>query len=262
MTTDRWENAATYDRFMGRWSRPVAREFVRWLDIPPSAAWLEIGCGTGSLTSAICELANPASVLACDTAPDYVAYCKAHLTYPQLSVEATTPGQIPSPAFPLDAVVSNLVLNFLPDPIAALDQMRDVCAPDACVAAAVWDYSDGMEFLRLFWDAATALDPAAAALDEGRRFPICQPEPLRRAFDQAGLRSICIDPIDIATVFSTFDDFWTPFVNGPGPAPTYVSQLSDSAQQQLATRLRHSLGTEPFRLRARAWAAKGVRGVA
>src|SRR5262245_56716027 len=108
MTTDRWENASTYDRFMGRWSRDLAREFVKWLGIPPSVGWLEIGCGTGSLTSAICELTEPAAVLACDTAPDFVAYCKQHFAYPQLTVEATTPGHIPSPPRAPAVVASNL----------------------------------------------------------------------------------------------------------------------------------------------------------
>jgi len=260
MTVDRWEDAASYDRFMGRWSRELAREFVEWLRIPPASAWLEIGCGTGSLTTAICELGEPASVIACDAAPDYVAYCRERLDYPQLTVEAVTPGRLPAPAGSLDAVVSSLVLNFLPEPVAALAQMREVCVPGGCVAATVWDYADGMEFLRRFWDAAVALDPAAAELDEGPRFPICRPDALRTVFERAGLRSVRVEPIAIATDFSDFDDFWAPFVDGPGPAPTYVSGLDDPARQRLADRLRESVGSGSIRLRARAWAARGERG--
>jgi trans-aconitate methyltransferase len=257
---DRWENAAAYDGFMGRWSRLLARQFVEWLGIRSSAVWLEIGCGTGSMTSAICELADPASVLACDTAPDFVAYCKKHLTHPQLTVAPTTPGCIPSVAGGFDAVVSNFVLNFLPVPASALQQMRETCRPGGCVAATVWDYSEGMDFLRLFWDAAVALDSAAEKLHEGRRFPICRPDALRSAFELAGLLDIRIEPITIVTAFSSFEDFWEPFVSGPGPGPTYVSGLTEAARQQLADRLRDSLGSAtPIRLQARAWAAKGVR---
>lgn len=257
---DRWENAAAYDGFMGRWSRLLARELVEWLGVRSSAVWLEIGCGTGSLTSAICELADPASVLACDTAPDFVAYCTKHLTYRQLTVASTTPGCIPSVAGGFDAVVSNLVLNFLPAPTNALQQMREACRPGGCVAATVWDYSEGMDFLRLFWDAAVALDSAAEKLHEGRRFPICRPDALRSAFELAGLLDVRIEPITIATAFSSFEDFWEPFVSGPGPGPTYVSGLAEAARQQLADRLRDSLGSAtPIRLQARAWAAKGVR---
>jgi hypothetical protein len=120
-----------------------------------------------------------------------------------------------------------------------------------------------MEFLRLFWDAAVALDPGARALDEGVRFPLCRPEPLRVAFEAAGLQSVSVEPITVPTTFSSFADFWTPFVDGPGPAPTYVSSLSDGDRQRLAEQLESSLGHDgrsPIQLRARAWVARGVRG--
>jgi ubiquinone/menaquinone biosynthesis C-methylase UbiE len=260
MTIDRWENASAYDRFMGRWSRSLARKFVEWLALPPSASWLEIGCGTGSLTAAICELADPASVLACDTASDFVSYCREHLAYPRLTVQTATLGQVPVQDGGFDAVVSSLVLNFLPTPIDALAQMRASCSPRGCVAACVWDYSEGMEFLRLFWDAAVLLDPAAELLHEGRRFPICRPEALRSTFEAAGLESIRVEAVTVATTFASFEDYWAPFVNGPGPAPTYVSTLSHLAREKLADHLRHALGSKtPLHLHARAWAAQGRR---
>ena len=260
MVKDRWGNASAYDRFMGRWSRALAREFVTMLGVPPGASWLEIGCGTGSLSAAICEGASPASVIACDTALDFVTYCDEHLHYPGLSVVHVAPGSLPTTASGFDAVVSSLVLNFLPAPVDALAEMRDACSPDGCVAACVWDYADGMEFLRIFWNTAVALDPAAQPLHEGTRFPLCHPEALRAAFEAAGLRSVSVTPITVPTSFSNFDDFWDPFVDGPGPAPTYVSSLSESARQRLAEALRTSLGRSdrsPIHLRARAWAAKG-----
>jgi trans-aconitate methyltransferase len=261
MTSDRWDDAAGYERFMGRWSRPLARAFVDWLAVRHAADWLEIGCGTGALTAAICERAHPASLLACDTAVELVAHCRAHLTDPRLAVEVATPGKLPSRPGGFDAVVSSLVLNFLPDPDAALAEMRQVCAPGGSVAAAVWDYADGMEFLSLFWDTAETLDPAAEALHEGRRFPICRAEALEAAFRRANLHAIRVEPITVPTVFASFDDFWEPIAHGPGPAPTYVSRLPDDARRRLAERLRESLGGEmPIRLRARAWAAHGVRG--
>jgi SAM-dependent methyltransferase len=248
---------------MGRWSRFLARDFVAWLGVRPRCAWLEIGCGTGSLTAAICELAAPATVVACDTAVDFVAYCRQHLGYPQVTVVPVAAGEYPVHPGGFDAVVSSLVLNFLPAPADALAQMRDACAAGGVVAACVWDYAEGMEFLRLFWDAAVALDAEARPLDEGRRFPICRPDPLREAFAAAGLRSVSVEPLTVDTTFATFEDFWAPFVDGPGPAPTYVSSLGAAARQRLADRLRERLGARtPIRLRARAWAARGVRGPA
>lgn len=260
MRGDRWEDASAYDRFMGRWSRALGREVVGALAIRPGGSWLEIGCGTGALTSAICELAAPASVVACDTAADYVAYCSERLRDPRLEVVQAGTGDFPARAGGFDAVVSSLVLNFLPRPVEALGRMRVACAPGGCVAACVWDYAEGMEFLRRFWDAAVALDPAAAPLDEGRRFPICRPEALRAAFESAGLRSVAVEPIDVATEFASFDDYWGPFVDGPGPAPTYVASLSPSARERLERHLAHALaGPERFRLRAVAWLARGRR---
>src|SRR5512143_2411695 len=212
MPDDRWQDAAAYERYMGRWSRPLARKFVGRLGIPPGANWLEIGCGTGALTIAICELAAPGAVIACDTSADYVEYCREHLRFPRLEIAAATLEALPELAAGHDAVVSSLVLNFLPEPVAALARMRDACAPGGCVAACVWDYAEGMEFLRLFWDAAVALDPEARALHEGSRFPLCKPGALRSAFRDAGLESVEVAPLTVSTPFGSFDDYWGPFI--------------------------------------------------
>jgi trans-aconitate methyltransferase len=265
MPRDRWENASAYDRYMGRWSRVLAREFISWLKVAPSASWFEVGCGTGSLTTAICEHGRPASVLACDTAPDFVSYCRERLHFPNLTVVLAAPDALPASATGHDAVVSSLVLNFLPRPVEALAQMREACMPNGCVGACVWDYSEGMEFLRIFWDAAVALRPEAAPLHEGSRFPLCKPDALHAAFSAAGLQAIEVAPLTVPTTFASFHDYWAPFVNGPGPAPTYVSSLSEADRQRLADRLRAVLsrsGNYPLPLSARAWAAKGLRSAA
>ncbi|HEV2855181.1 MAG TPA: class I SAM-dependent methyltransferase [Thermoanaerobaculia bacterium] len=261
MLDDRWEDAAAYDRFMGRWSRQLASRFLAWLEMKPGAHWLEIGCGTGSLTRAILEEARPQSVTACDTAKDFVNYCAENLLYANLRVVAIPTGDLPAREGGYDAVVSSLVLNFLPDPIQALRQMRKACAPGGWVAACVWDYSEGMEFLRFFWDAAIALDPNAARLHEGSRFPICRPDALRHALGAADLEAVTVDPITIPTVFTGFEEYWGSFLNSPGPAPTYVSSLSQEARQRLAGRLRAEVSSAPegsIHLQARAWAVKGM----
>lgn len=260
MPNDRWENASAYERFMGRWSRLLARKFVAWLNVPPSANWMEIGCGTGSLTRAICESAQPKAVLACDTAPDYVKYCREHLRFPGLEVVHVPPDSLAATSSH-DAVVSSLVLNFLPSPVEALVRMREACAPQGSVAACVWDYSEGMEFLRIFWETAVTLHPQAAPLHEGARFPLCKPDALRNAFLSSGLHSIQLEALSVSTTFESFDDFWSPFLDGPGPAPTYLSSLSGPDRQRLERRLRSVLadfGDYPIKLRARAWAVTGV----
>ena len=261
MPADRWQDALAYERFMGRWSRALAPGFVSWLRVPAAAKWLEIGCGTGSLTAAICEQGRAGSVLACDSSEDYVAYCRERLRYPWLTVVATAPDELPPGASGLDAVVSSLVLNFLPAPVEALGRMRGACAPGGCVAASVWDYAEGMEFLRVFWDEAIAANPEARSLDESSRFPLCRPDALRAAFVAARLGSVEVAPLAVVTEFAGFEDFWAPLADGPGPAPTYVASLSETDRLRLADRLRDRLcgaGGGPIRLRARAWVARGT----
>ena len=139
--------------------------------------------------------------------------------------------------------------------------MKRVTSPGGSIAAYVWDYLDGMEMMRHFWDAATELDEGAASLDEGVRFPICNPEPLRSLWEEAGLDDVAVAPIETDTVFRDFDDLWTPFLGGQGPAPTYTMSLDEPARDALRELLRERLPVEPdgsIHLRARAW---GVRGV-
>ena len=140
--------------------------------------------------------------------------------------------------------------------------MVRVVKPQGVVAAYVWDYAGKMQLMRHFWNAAAALDPLAYDLDEGRRFPLCQPDPLRELFQQAGLSGVEVRPIDIATDFRDFDDFWSPFLGGQGPAAGYAMSLSEEGRLALRERIRAGLpyaldGSIP--LVARAWAVRGTR---
>jgi SAM-dependent methyltransferase len=162
----------------------------------------------------------------------------------------------------VDATVAGLVINFVPDPLAAVREMARVTRPGGTVAAYVWDYGGRMELMRCFWDAAVALDPAAAALDEGRRFPMCRPEPLLDLFNGAGLRDVATQPIDIATNFAGFDDFWSPFLGGQGPAPAYAMSLAEDRREALRERIRSALPMRDdgsIHLVARAWAVRGLK---
>ncbi|MGH2616506.1 MAG: class I SAM-dependent methyltransferase, partial [Thermomicrobiales bacterium] len=162
-----------------------------------------------------------------------------------------------------DAVVSGLVLNFVPEPARAVAEMARVTRRDGVVAAYVWDYAGEMQLIRHFWDAAAAHDPAAQALDEGRRFAhICRPEALSVHWTDAGLREVDVWPIDVPTRFRDFDDYWVPFLGGQGPAPGYVASLGDSQRAALRDQLRATLPTAPdgsIPLTARAWAVRGMK---
>ena len=258
---DNWTAGDAYESYMGRWSRPLARTFVSWLGAPPEAHWLDVGCGTGALTRAICELAEPASVVACDPSESFVVHARKALRDGRVSFVVASAEALPGGPGTFDCVASGLVLNFVADPARAIRLMRDRLRPRGMVAAYVWDYGNGIEFLRCFWGEAVALDSTAADLDEGRRFLLCQPEALDSLFVGAGLRHVATDTLEIPTRFQDFQDFWTPFLRGTGPAPSYAASLSQARRDLLRDRLASQLKVEAdgrIRLKARAWAVRGL----
>ena len=259
---DRWLAGDAYEAYMGRWSRALARVFVEWLQIQPAGNWLEIGCGTGALTSAICDFGEPATVVACDPSASFIEHARKNLADARASFVVAGSETLPRRDGGFDAVVSSLVLNFIPDPEGAVVSMRERLRPGGTVAAYVWDYSDGMEFLRYFWDEAVASDDRAAALDEGRRFPLCHAPALSGLFRGAGLVQVETAALEIPTDFASFDDYWTPFLRGTGPAPSYVASLEPTSRESLHDRLRQRLlanSDGSIRLRARALAVRGLR---
>jgi SAM-dependent methyltransferase len=260
---DRWDSGDAYEPYVGRWSRLVAREFVRWLAVPPASRWLDLGCGTGALTKAVLEHAAPSEVVGIDPSAAYIASAGARMDDdPRAHFEIGDAQALRAAAATFDVVVSGLVLNFVPRAEPAVAEMARVTRPGGTVAAYVWDYAEGMQLTRYFWDAAGALDPKAKELDEGRRFWLCKPEPLSRLFLSAGLEDVEVRAIEVPTYFRDFDDYWSPFLGGQGPAPSYAMSLSEQRRAELGKRIRTSLPSDVeggIPLNARAWAIRGVR---
>jgi SAM-dependent methyltransferase len=156
---DRWDGAAEYESYIGRWSRPVAERFVDWLDVPAGRAWLDVGCGTGALTAAIAQRAAPASVTALDLSAEFAASAANDLDDRRVVFLVGDARALPLADAQMDVVVSGLVLNFLADPVAAIAEWRRTARPGGTIAVFVWDYADAMEPIRAFWDAAIELAP-------------------------------------------------------------------------------------------------------
>jgi len=259
--TDRWAAGATYEDFMGRWSRRLAPRFVSWLEPARGLHWLDVGCGTGALTDAILERADPASVTGCDPAAPFIEYARERFADDRVSVLVAGAGDLPRREGGYGSITSAFALNFFPDARVAVREMRSLAAANGTVSACVWDYAEGMEFLRRFWDAAAALDPAARTLDEGTRFELCRPEALSDLFQKAGLSHVRCEPIEIETRFANFEDYWRPMLGGTGPAPSYVASLDEAGRSTLASKLRETLRARSdgaIALRARAWAIRGT----
>jgi SAM-dependent methyltransferase len=257
---DVWDAGVLYEPYVGRWSRLVARELLKWLSIPAQKDWLDVGCGTGALSQIILEHGLPHAIKGIDSSAGFLAYAKAHVDSARVTFEFGDAQALPIESASFDAVVSGLVVNFVRQPLRAVAEMARVARPGGTVAAYVWDYAEKMELMRYFWDAAVSLNPGALELDEGRRFPICQPCPLAELFKNAGLQEVEVRPIDILTHFRDFDDYWSPFLGGQGPAPGYAMSLSEERRGALRERIRSNLpiakdGSIP--LMARAWAVRG-----
>ncbi len=222
-----------------------------------------MGCGTGALTDEILASSSPAWVTGIDPSDGFVGFAREHVRDARVEFARGDAQSLQVKAASYDAVISGLVLNFVPDSAAGVSECARATRRGGIVGAYVWDYRGEMQMIRRLWDAAAALDRAAKDLDEGRRFAVCQPDRLRDLFAAAGLRGIEVRHIDVPTVFCDFEDYWSPFLGGQGPAPAYAMSLSDERRALLRERLRETLPARDdgsIHLIARAWAVKGERG--
>ena len=255
---DSWESGDPYERFMGRWSRVVGDKFIDWLEAPLDLKWLDVGCGTGALSEAILARQRPHTLYSIDQSMEFVRSAQERLG-DDVICQVGNAMDLPLPDSSFDLTVSGLVLNFIPEPVRALEEMRRVTIPGGLVAIYIWDYAEGMQFLKYFWDAVVELDADAAELHEAMRFPDANPEGLARILDGAGLQGYIIQTLDIKTNFIDFDDYWQPFLGGQGPAPTYLASLDEARCEAVRELLAEKLPVNDdgsIELVARAWGAK------
>lgn len=247
--------AGSYDRYMGRYSSRLAPPFADFAGVRAGMRALDVGCGPGALTGSLAERLGAERVAAADPSERFAAACAAHV--PGADVRRAGAEGLPWPDRSFDAVLAQLVVNFVDDPPRGVREMRRVAREGGVVAACTWDYAGEMEMLTTFWDAALALDPAAPA--EGRRMRFCTPDELHRLWLDAGLSGVSTGALETAVTYESFDDFWDPFTAGVGPGGAYCASLAPQAQIELRDECRRRL-EEPegaFELRARAWAVRG-----
>lgn len=255
-----FSKADAYERFMGRWSRLLAPPLVAFAEIREGDHVLDLGSGTGALSFALLDATRNGRVTGVDPSQDYVNHAARQRDDPRIHFQVGDAQQLTFPSATFDKVVSALVLNFVPDPAHALAEMIRVTKSHGLVTAAVWDYGDGMEMLRAFWDEATALDAALAARDEAL-MPLCKRGELAALWTRGGLEDVQETELTIALRFTSFHDYWTPFSLGQGPAGACVASMSQAHRSALEQRLRTRLLAEgpdrPINMRARAWAVRG-----
>jgi SAM-dependent methyltransferase len=250
-----------YERFMGRWSRRFAPRLVSFAGVRDGDSVLDVGSGSGALASTVAHAFPSARVTGVDPSSVFVNDAQARTRLERVRFQVADAQSLPMEDGTFDKALSLFVLNFIPDPGKALREMIRVTRPGGVVSAAVWDYGNGMEMLRVFWDEAVALDSAAGARDE-RNMPLCRGGELATLWRANGLVQVEEQPITIELPFTSFEDYWKPFLGGQGPAGSYAASLSDADRGALETRLRERLLGDrregELGLQGRAWAVKGA----
>jgi len=254
-----WGDTDAYENYMGRWSQKVAPLFLKWLDAQTNKSWVDIGCGTGGLTELIATTCKTCSIVGVDTVEGFIKIARDRVENAEFHVGSADNLDMPSNS--IDYAVSGLVLNFVPDPHAAIKEMVRVVRPGGSVALYVWDYAGHMQIMRYFFDTAVLFDAHSADFDDGIKAPICRPLALKEAFVSAGLTDISVNPLDITTQFDNFDEYWSPFLGGVGSAPKYCVSLNESVRNKIKEAIKEKLPTGPegeILLAARAWAIRGA----
>ena len=249
-----------YEGYIGRWSRVVAGEFVPWLGIPRQAAWCEVACGTGALTSAVLSSTDPLRIDASDPSDERVSFARQTITDSRANFTLGFGTDILAADRSFDAIIGGLAFPAIRDTPAALAEFRRVARPGATIAAYVWDFDGEMQLVRSFWNAANDVEPHVEEGDDDERFAICRPDRLQATWQEAGLSAIAVRAIDARARFVDFDDMWTPFLSGDSPAQRFAQSLAAPRRALLRTQLRKRLpiaADGSITLVIRAWAVTG-----
>ncbi len=259
-----FSDAKAYERFMGRWSRMLAPALMDFAGVPERGRVLDVGSGTGALAFAIAKAKNGCQVTGIDPSKEYVGYARSLNSFgSRVSFQEGDAQRLRFPSASFQCSLSLLVFNFIPDPAKALREVARVTRPGGMISAAVWDYTAGMRMLRVFWDAAQAVDSVAERLDEAH-MPLCRQGELAALWRAGGLGEVTERPLDITMEFPSFSDYWDAFLLGQGPAGAYLAK-QDAARrsvirEEVKRRLELASEGARFSLPARAWAVRGGVG--
>ena len=245
--------ADKYDRFMGRYSVPLAPELADFAAVEAGQRVLDVGCGPGALTAELVERLGPAAVSAVDPSEPFVAAVEER--HPEVDVQRAAAEELPFGDQTFDAALAQLVVHFMADPVVGLREMARVTRKDGSLAACVWDHGGGQGPLSVFWEAAHELDSDVA--DESQLAGAREGH-LAQLFEAAGLREIEDGALSVTVEHPSFEDWWEPFTLGVGPAGGYTAGLDPKRQARLRELCRERLPAAPFVVRARAWAARGL----
>jgi SAM-dependent methyltransferase len=244
--------AEAYDRFMGRYSLPLAPKFADFAGVEKGQRVVDVGCGPGSLTGELVHRLGADAVTAVDPSEPFVAAIRER--HPEVVVHHAPAEELPLPDDAFDAALAQLVVHFMSDPVAGLREMARVSRDDGAVAACVWDHGGGCGPLSVYWNAVRVLDPGVA--DESGGAGASEGD-LSQLFDAAGIQEVEESSLSVEVEHETFEDWWEPYELGVGPSGAYVAGLDEERRVRLRELCRERLPEPPFVIEARAWAARG-----
>ncbi len=245
-------SANDYDRFMGRYSKPLASEFARFAGVESGSTALDVGCGPGALTDELVRILGPRSVHAIDPSQEFVEAVRNR--HPDVEAEVSAAEAIPFPPDTFDVTLAQLVVHFMTDPVGGLTEMRRVTREGGSIAACVWDFTRDQTPLTVFWEAALTINPD---IETEVSMPGAREDDLSNLFAAAGIEDIVADAIEIEVNHDDFEEWWEPFTLGVGPAGAYVASLTSTERESLRKAARERLAEGPFTLTSRAWAVRG-----
>src|SRR5215475_3650902 len=255
-------DGAAYEVFLGRWTRRLAQPLLDFAEFPEEGRLLDVGCGTGSLAHAMAARWPGRTVIGVDVAAPYVAFARSQHRSDNLTFEQADAAKLPYADASFAGVTAQLVLNFVPDVAAALNEMKRVTMRGGRLVAAVWDFRGGLVYQRIFWDTAAGIDAnAAAARDKLFSGALALPDGLTALFASTGLAQVERTSITIRMDYANFEDYWRPLGGGQGPVGTYLTALAPDLrariEQAVAVAYRSGAPDGPRSLTATAWAVRG-----
>ncbi len=255
-------DGAAYEVFLGRWTRRLAQPLLDFAEFPDAGRLLDVGCGTGSLARAMAAGAPARQVIGADIATPYIAFAQSQEQPRNVHFEVADAARLPYADDSFDGAAAQLVLNFVPDALTALKEMRRVTMHGRRLVGAVWDFRGGLVYQRIFWDTAAGIDAsAAAARDRLFSTPLALPDGLPRLFEAAGLERVERTSLTIRMDYASFADYWQPLCGGQGPVGTYLTKLAPDLrariEEAVAVAYRSGAPDGPRSMTATAWAVRG-----
>ncbi|MFY9837098.1 MAG: class I SAM-dependent methyltransferase [Xanthobacteraceae bacterium] len=256
-------DGAAYEKFLGRWTKELAPRFLNFATFSDEGPILDVGTGTGSLAFAMAARWRSRSIVGIDIAEPYIDYARARFKNKSPQFEIGDAASLPYDDATFVGTAAQLVLNFVPNALAAVKEMQRVTRSGGTIAAAIWDFRGGLVYQRLFWDTAAGIDPKAGdARDRLFSGALALPDGLPNLFRAAGLKKVQQGSLTIRMKYACFDDYWRPLLGGQGPVGTYVASLEDNLSLKIedAVRRAYCSGSPDGgrSLTATAWAARGT----